>query len=80
MGLWVVHVVCEVPEELVFAELKGEIDRVIGNSGAVLGMSSSDDGFSSSQPSMCWPNDAQDFLGGSLEEDFFCRIRSLDDG
>ena len=43
-------------------------------------MSSFDDGFSSSQPSMCWPNDAQDFLSGSLEEDFFCRIRSLDDG
>ncbi|KAJ9681122.1 hypothetical protein PVL29_020152 [Vitis rotundifolia] len=80
MGLGVDHVVREVPEEFISAELKGEIDRITENSGAVLGMSSSDDGFSSSQSSMCWPNDAQDFLGGSLEENLFCRIRSLDDG
>ena len=80
MGLGADHSVSKVPEEPISGQLNAEIDRITENSGAVLGTSSSDGGFSSSQSSMRWSSDAQDLLDGALEENLLCRIKSLDDG
>lgn len=62
-------------------ELEVETDRTTEHSGAVLGSSSFDDGFSSSQSSTsCWSTDARELLDGAFEENLVCRIRNLDDG
>lgn len=75
MGLGLDHSVSEAPDELISPELKAEIDRITENSGAVLRMSTSDDGGFSSR----WSDDARDLFDG-LERNLLCRIRSLDDG
>ncbi|KAF3439833.1 hypothetical protein FNV43_RR18111 [Rhamnella rubrinervis] len=62
-------------------ELGVETDRTTEYSGAVLGSSSFDDGFSSSQSSIsCWSTDAREFLDETFVENLICRIRNLDDG
>lgn len=62
-------------------ELEVETDRTTEHSGAALGSSSFDDGFSSSQSSTsCWSTDARELLDGASEENLVCRIRNLDDG
>ena len=62
-------------------EIQVETDRIVGKSGAVLGSSSFDDGFSSSQSSMsCRSSDARELLEGALDDNFACRIKNLDDG
>ncbi|KAL5540038.1 hypothetical protein UlMin_042811 [Ulmus minor] len=62
-------------------ELEMETNRITECSGAVLGSSSFDARLSSSQSFMSFcSNDIREFLGETLEENVFCRIRNLDNG
>ncbi|XP_022757572.1 WD repeat-containing protein 44-like isoform X2 [Durio zibethinus] len=81
MGLSVDQTVREGPSNICCDEIEVETDRIMEKSGAVLGSSSFDDGFSSSQSSMsCWSSDARELLDGALDDNFVCRIKNLDDG
>ncbi|PSS23524.1 WD repeat-containing protein isoform 2 [Actinidia chinensis var. chinensis] len=64
-----------------FDAMEVDVERIMGNSGAVLRNSGFDDGYSSSQSSMsCWSNEAIELLDGALKENLACRIKNLDDG
>ncbi|OMP08667.1 hypothetical protein COLO4_06236 [Corchorus olitorius] len=81
MGLSVDQTVREGPSNNCCDEIEVETDRIMEKSGAVLGSSSIDDGFSSSQSSMSrWSDDARELLDGVLDDNFVCRIKNLDDG
>ncbi|EOX95658.1 hypothetical protein QUC31_005147 [Theobroma cacao] len=81
MGLSVGQAVREGPSNMCCDEIEVETDRIMETSGAVLGSSSFDDGFSSSQSSMsCWSSDARELSDGALNDNFTCRIKNLDDG
>ncbi|OMO64259.1 hypothetical protein CCACVL1_21930 [Corchorus capsularis] len=81
MGLSVDQTVREGPSNNCCDEIEVETDRIMEKSGAVLGSSSFDDGFSSSQSSMSrWSDDARELLDGVLDDNFLCRIKNLDDG
>ncbi|GFY81535.1 transducin/WD40 repeat-like superfamily protein [Actinidia rufa] len=57
-----------------------DVERIIGNGGAVLRNSGFDDGNSSSQSSLSYcSNEAIKLLDGALEENLACRIKNLDD-
>ncbi|GMJ00961.1 hypothetical protein like AT5G24320 [Hibiscus trionum] len=75
MGLSGDQTLRESPPYMSCDEIEVETDRITEKSGAVLGSSTSDDGFSSSQSSMsCWSSD------GVFDDNFVCRIKNLDDG
>ncbi|XVF80259.1 hypothetical protein PTKIN_Ptkin15bG0056700 [Pterospermum kingtungense] len=81
MGLSLDQTVKGGPSNMCCDEIEVETDRVAEKSGAVLGSSSFDGGFSSSQSSMsCWSSDARELLERSLDDNFLCRIKNLDDG
>ncbi|MBA0732675.1 hypothetical protein Gogos_016749 [Gossypium gossypioides] len=71
----------EIPSNICCDEIEVETDRIMEESGAVLGSSTFDDDFSSSQSSMsCWSNDVRELLDGAFDDSFVCRIKNLDDG
>ncbi|GMI73652.1 hypothetical protein like AT5G24320 [Hibiscus trionum] len=58
-------------------EIEVENDRIMDESGAVLGSTTFDDAFSSSQSSVtCWSSDGRELLDGNS----VCMIKNLDDG
>ncbi|KAK8540476.1 hypothetical protein V6N13_028095 [Hibiscus sabdariffa] len=50
-------------------EIEVETDRILEESGAVLGSSVS-----------CWSSDVKELLDGAFHDNFVCRIKNLDDG
>ncbi|TYI73815.1 hypothetical protein E1A91_D07G156500v1 [Gossypium mustelinum] len=81
MDLNVDQTAWEIPSNMCCDEIEVETDRIMEESGAVLGSSTFDDDFSSSQSSMsCWSNDVRELLDGAFDDNFVCRIKNLDDG
>ncbi|XWS46260.1 hypothetical protein CRYUN_Cryun14cG0049400 [Craigia yunnanensis] len=81
VGLSVDQTVKGSPSNMCFDEIEVETDRIAETSGAVLGSSSFDGGFSSSRSSMsCWSSDARELLDGASDDNYVCRIKNLDDG
>ncbi|XP_057462455.1 uncharacterized protein LOC130752656 [Actinidia eriantha] len=57
-----------------------DVERIMGNGGAVFRDSGFDDGYSSSQSSLSYcSNEAIKLLDGALEENLACRIKNLED-
>ncbi|GMI66758.1 hypothetical protein like AT5G24320 [Hibiscus trionum] len=81
VGLSVDQTAREGPSNLCRDEIEVETDRIMEKSGAVLGSSISDGGFSSSQSSMtCSSSDARELLDAASDDNLVCRIKNLDDG
>ncbi|XP_039064552.1 WD repeat-containing protein 44-like isoform X2 [Hibiscus syriacus] len=81
MGLSGDQTLRESPSNMGCDEIEVETDRIMEESGAVLGSSAFVDGFSSSQSSVsCWSSDVRELLDGAFDDNFLCRIKNLDDG